>query len=181
MLRSVSGKILLPSLLCIGALAATPAQAADGGLIGALFGAGLGGALGNQVGQGSGRVVATVAGVGLGALLGNAVGSSYDRPNDGYVQEASYYPAPQPVYYTQPASTTVVYEEYREPRWKKRHRHTHTSTTYVVNEPVVYAAAPAPEPASYCREYQQTVVVGGQRQSSYGTACMQPDGSWQMQ
>jgi surface antigen len=180
MLRSVSRKILLPSLLCVSALAATPAQAAtDGGLIGALFGAGIGGALGNQIGQGSGRVVATVAGVGLGALLGNAVGSSYDRPQQGYVQEATYYPEPQPVYYTQPVSTTVIYEERRGPRWKRQHRH--STTTYIVNEPVAYAPPPAPEPAAYCREYQQTVYVAGQRQSSYGTACMQPDGSWQMQ
>jgi surface antigen len=179
MLRSVSRKLLIPSLLCVGALAAVPAHAeTDGGLIGALFGAGLGGALGNQIGQGKGRVVATVAGVGLGALLGNAVGSSYDRPQQGYVSEAAYYPAPQPAYYTQPASTTVVYEEHRGPRWK---RHRHSRTTYVVSEPVVYAAAPAPEPAPYCREYQQTVRVGGQYQSSYGTACMQPDGSWEMQ
>ncbi len=32
----------------------------------------------------------------------------------------------------------------------------------------------------YCREYSQSVSIGGQRQSSYGTACMQPDGSWQV-
>lgn len=178
MLRSVSRKILPAFLLCVVALAAAPAHAqTDGGLIGALFGAGLGGALGNQIGHGKGRVVATVAGVGLGALLGNAVGRDYDRPSqEAYVSEAAYYPAPQPVYYTQPASTTYVYEERRGPRWK---RHRHHTTTYIVNEPVAYA--PPPAPASYCREYQQTVYVAGQRQSSYGTACMQPDGSWAMQ
>lgn len=33
---------------------------------------------------------------------------------------------------------------------------------------------------SYCREYTQTVRVGGVLQPSYGTACMQPDGSWEM-
>lgn len=32
----------------------------------------------------------------------------------------------------------------------------------------------------YCREYTQTVQVGGVRQQGYGTACMQPDGSWQI-
>ena len=32
----------------------------------------------------------------------------------------------------------------------------------------------------YCREFQQTVVVGGQVQESYGVACRQPDGSWQL-
>jgi hypothetical protein len=32
----------------------------------------------------------------------------------------------------------------------------------------------------YCREYQRDVVVGGQRQESYGTACRQPDGAWKI-
>ncbi|MDF1793160.1 MAG: hypothetical protein P1U88_14685 [Thalassobaculaceae bacterium] len=30
----------------------------------------------------------------------------------------------------------------------------------------------------YCREYQSTAVIGGQRQQIYGTACRNPDGSW---
>ena len=33
----------------------------------------------------------------------------------------------------------------------------------------------------YCREYTQTVYIGGQPQKAYGTACRQPDGSWQIQ
>jgi hypothetical protein len=58
--------------------------------------------------------------------------------------------------------------------------------------PVVYAPLPAGGPATvtptsapyrtadgrYCREYTSTVMVGGQPQSSYGTACQMPDGSW---
>jgi surface antigen len=32
----------------------------------------------------------------------------------------------------------------------------------------------------YCREYQQTIIVGGEQQQGYGTACRQPDGSWKM-
>ncbi|MCZ6875908.1 MAG: hypothetical protein O7G88_20660 [bacterium] len=32
----------------------------------------------------------------------------------------------------------------------------------------------------YCREYQQTVVIGGQEDRAFGTACRQPDGSWQI-
>lgn len=30
----------------------------------------------------------------------------------------------------------------------------------------------------YCREFQQTVIIGGRAEEAYGTACMQPDGSW---
>jgi surface antigen len=49
--------------------------------------------------------------------------------------------------------------------------------------PMVYdhsnppTSAPAPSPAD-CREYQSQVVIGGRRQTAYGTACRQPDGTW---
>ena len=33
----------------------------------------------------------------------------------------------------------------------------------------------------YCREYQQTITVGGKTQEAYGTACRQPDGTWKVQ
>jgi surface antigen len=32
----------------------------------------------------------------------------------------------------------------------------------------------------YCREFQQTIVVGGQQQHGSGRACRQRDGSWQI-
>lgn len=32
----------------------------------------------------------------------------------------------------------------------------------------------------YCREFQQTVMIGGRTEQAYGTACQQPDGSWQV-
>ena len=33
---------------------------------------------------------------------------------------------------------------------------------------------------NYCREFQQTVTVGGRTEQAYGTACQKPDGAWQM-
>lgn len=67
-------------------------------------------------------------------------------------------------------------------------------TVVVAPQPeVVYVPTPVPAaplaavPASpvyqasdgrYCREYQATVTVNGVPQESYGTACMEPDGSW---
>jgi len=32
----------------------------------------------------------------------------------------------------------------------------------------------------YCREYQQTVTIGGQNHQAYGTACRQADGTWKI-
>jgi hypothetical protein len=33
----------------------------------------------------------------------------------------------------------------------------------------------------YCREFTQTVTIGNKTQQGWGTACLQPDGSWQIQ
>lgn len=67
---------------------------------------------------------------------------------------------------------------------------------YYQPRPVFYAPpAPAPQviyindsnsreissnDGRYCREYQNTSRVGGTLQQTYGTACMQPDGSWEI-
>jgi hypothetical protein len=32
----------------------------------------------------------------------------------------------------------------------------------------------------YCREFQQTVTIGGRTESAYGTACRQADGTWEV-
>jgi surface antigen len=37
-----------------------------------------------------------------------------------------------------------------------------------------------PTQTQICREFQQTIVVSGQTQQSYGTACRRLDGSWQL-
>jgi hypothetical protein len=61
--------------------------------------------------------------------------------------------------------------------------------------PVFYSSAPVvytqPYPAAqpeqyvdndeYCREYQSTIYIGGRPRPSYGTTCLQPDGSWEIQ
>ncbi len=32
----------------------------------------------------------------------------------------------------------------------------------------------------YCREYTQTVIVGGKQEKAYGKACRKPDGQWEI-
>jgi hypothetical protein len=36
------------------------------------------------------------------------------------------------------------------------------------------------EPPPYCREYTSNVDIGGRLVQTYGTACLQPDGSWRI-
>jgi len=31
-----------------------------------------------------------------------------------------------------------------------------------------------------CREYQSTTIIDGRQQATYGTACLQPDGTWRI-
>ncbi len=80
----------------------------------------------------------------------------------------AYYPppvyyAPPPVYYAPPPA-------------------------YYYPPPVAYAAPPAPplapsvapEAGQTCREYQSTTTIEGRPQQTYGTACLQPDGTWKI-
>lgn len=89
--------------------------------------------------------------------------------------------------------------------WDRGYHHHHRSTgsisfgfysppepVYIEPQPVYYTPAPAytppvtgyapsySEPDRYCREYNTTSRVAGRMQNTYGTACMQPDGSWQI-
>jgi hypothetical protein len=41
------------------------------------------------------------------------------------------------------------------------------------------APAAAPQPG-YCREFTQTVIIGGMQQQAYGISCQQADGSWKI-
>ncbi len=168
----------LASIAVISAmLAAAPAQA-DGPqeLLGTILGGAAGGYAGSHIGSGSGRLAATAGGAVLGAWLGNGVGTSLDRADSvygGYRTRAyppppmAYAPPPAPVYverhsyYYRPAP---VYERPRHARW--RHR-----------QPPPAAYQPVQQ---HCREYQSQVAVGGYAQPGYGTACLQPDGSWQI-
>ena len=53
----------------------------------------------------------------------------------------------------------------------------------VVHEPIVNAVPLRnfqDTSGRYCREYQRLADIGGVQQQIYGTACMMPDGSWQI-
>lgn len=72
--------------------------------------------------------------------------------------------APVPVYPPPP-----VYYAYPPP-----------PVAYPVPPPAAYSAPPPSGASPTCREYQSTVNIGGRSQTSVGTACLQPDGSWRI-
>ncbi len=127
-------------------------------LIGTGGGAILGGLAGSTIGKGSGQLWATGAGVLLGGLLGSEIGSSLDRADQAYAQQANQRA------YTAPVGETI--------RWNNP-----DSGNYGTITPVRDGRT---QSGGYCREYQQTIYVGGKQQSGYGTACQQPDGSWKV-
>ena len=51
----------------------------------------------------------------------------------------------------------------------------------VTAPPPLGTVSPIPGPARpECREFQQTITIGGQPQRAYGTACRQADGTWRI-
>ncbi len=126
--------------------------------VGGLGGAALGGLLGSQFGSGTGQLAATAAGVVLGGLVGSEVGRSLDDVDRLNVQRASRQAQVAPI------GQTIV--------WNNPNTGNAGSVT-----PIRDGTTASGE---YCREFQQTVTVGGRTESAYGRACRQHDGSWRV-
>jgi surface antigen len=123
--------------------------------IGTVTGGVLGGLVGSRFGGGDGRLVAVGAGALLGAYMGGAIGKNMDdmdRMKMNSVLENNA--VGQPAYWQNPK----------------------TGASYNV-EPVKNVIY---EGNKYCREYRSIANVAGKKQQVYGTACRQPDGSWQV-
>lgn len=124
--------------------------------LGAALGAAGGGLLAAAVG-GSGAGIA--AGVLLGGLAGGAVGSTLDAQDRRIAGQNS-----QHALETAPAGTTTTWHN------------PDSGNSGTVTPTRTYQNASG----QYCREFQQTITIGGQDQQSFGTACRQPDGSWKI-
>jgi surface antigen len=127
--------------------------------IGTVAGAIGGGVLGSTIGSGKGRTAATIGGALLGGMIGNSIGASLDQAD-----VPVYNSTTQRALETAPAGKTLPW-----------------SNPQTGNSGTVIPSAPYQNPnGQYCREYNQTIVVGGKKQSGHGTACREPDGSWKI-
>ncbi|MEQ9489876.1 MAG: RT0821/Lpp0805 family surface protein [Alphaproteobacteria bacterium] len=140
-------------------MASACAQQGTKQTVGGLGGAVLGGLLGSQVGGGSGRLWATGAGVLLGAIVGSEIGRGLDEVDK-----------------QQMAQTTEASLEHTKTGATSTWSNPDTGNSGTVTPTSTYQASSG----EYCREYRQTVDVGGEEQEAYGTACRQPDGSWKI-
>lgn len=154
-------RITIPAAVGIAALVLTGCASDSGPKqgFGTLLG-GVGGAVaGAQFGSGTGQLVGVAAGTMIGALLGNEVGKSLDRADQAY----AYRSASSALEYAPSGHATT---------WSNP-----DSGNYGTVTPVRTYQARSGE---YCREYQTSVTVGGRHERGYGTACRQPDGSWEI-
>ncbi len=122
--------------------------------VGTVTGGVAGALIGSTVGGGTGKLVAIAAGTLAGAYIGGAVGKNMDA-NDRYRMNRAL------------ESNTVGQPAY----WHNNKTGADYQVTPVRNVTV--------DGNQYCREYRTTANIGGKKQQMYGTACRQPDGSWQ--
>ncbi|MCB1680540.1 MAG: glycine zipper 2TM domain-containing protein [Rhodospirillales bacterium] len=154
-------KLALVSML-VGSLALMGCETIDGThnkqLVGTGSGALIGGILGSKIGDGSGQLWATGAGALLGALIGSEIGQSLDKADQQYASQANYQATSAPI---------------GEPvNWSNPESGNHGQ--------VIPTREGTSASGRYCREFQQTIYVGGREESAYGVACQQPDGTWQI-
>jgi len=126
--------------------------------IGLILGGVAGGVTGAQIGKGKGRLVATGVGTLLGAIIGREIGASLDRADQVAAVAAEHQAL------SGPADCQV--------RWENPNTG-NSGQVRLINDRTG-------SDGRYCREYQCIVMVGGHRETAYGRACMQPDGSWQI-
>ena len=129
---------------------------------GAILGGIAGGLLGSRVGKGRGRQVATIAGAVLGSLVGSSIGKQLDERDRLLMGRRTQT--------TLARGKSGVTSEWVNPDSGNRGT--------ITPKPAYKARRGAT--TSYCREFQQTITVGGKTERAYGRACRQPDSSWKI-
>jgi surface antigen len=139
-------------VLLLGACTTTP-TATQKEQAGMVLGGVLGGALGSQIGGGEGKTAAIILGTIAGAAIGGSVGKS--------MAETDRLKTAQALETTRTGNAT---------RWKNPD----SGNEYVIVPDRTYTTSSGP-----CRDYTMDAIVNGKKEKILGTACRQPDGSWQ--
>jgi surface antigen len=126
---------------------------------GTLVGAGLGALAGSQIGSGKGQLAAVALGTLAGAWLGGEVGKSLDNADRLAAQR-----------------TTQSSLE-RMPSGQAAHwRNPDTGNSGTVTPVRTYRS----EAGQDCREFEQTINVGGREERAWGRACRDAQGNWKI-
>lgn len=138
--------------------------ARDGGGIskqtgGAVLGGIGGGVIGSTIGSGRGKTVAIIAGTVLGALLGGAIGKQLDERDKLLMARTTQ-------------SSLETGRSGQSSEWKNPD----TGNRGTITPQPSYKSSGGQD----CREFTQTIYVGGKSETAKGTACRNPDGTWRI-
>lgn len=151
------GAVVAIASLLTGCLTNESGEVSKQGLVG-LTGAVAGGVLGSKVGRGSGNTAAIIGGTVLGGLLGSEIGKSLDKNDIMYHNRTQS----QALEYNRVGTTSS---------WKNPD----SGASGNITPTRTYDSG-----GRYCREYNQNIQVGGKTQRGHGTACRNPDGTWEI-
>lgn len=157
MLKKIILPIILMGTVTLGACTGMQ-NAGTKETVGTAAGAIGGGLLGSQIGGGNGRLIATGVGTLLGAWVGNSVGSSLDKADYAYAKQAEQQA------YAAPIGRSIA--------WNNPE-----SGNYGTVTPIRDGSTSS---GDYCREYEQTIYVGGRAETGVGVACKRSDGKWEV-
>ena len=145
------------ALIGMVGLSACNQNAGDKEQLGSLGGAALGGLAGAQIGDGAGQLATTAIGALLGFFIGQEVGASLDKADQLYAEHTA-----DVALESNPSGQSSTWSN---PDSGNSGTITPVRTSYT-------------DSGQPCREFQQTVTIGGETQQAYGTACRQADGAW---
>ncbi|MBO6827157.1 MAG: glycine zipper 2TM domain-containing protein [Sneathiella sp.] len=156
---AISKKLIAGSVVVMLAVSGCASQRDNPKQTGGAVLGGVGGALlGSMIGSGSGRLVAVAAGTLVGAMIGSEIGKSLDAADRAAIDRAENRAT------TAPIGETITW-----------------SNPDSGNSGTVTPVREGRDTGGrYCREFRQTIEVGGRLEEGYGTACRQEDGSWQI-
>lgn len=120
--------------------------------VGSVLGGLIGGVIGHQIGDGRGNTAATIGGAIAGVLIGGKVGSRMDQRNQACVAQALEFG---------PEGERITWQNDQG------------GQNYAVTPGAVEMRGD-----QYCRDFTAELFGTGDNQSTRGTACRQPDGTW---
>jgi surface antigen len=125
---------------------------------GALIGGASGAFVGSQIGEGSGKTIATAVGGVLGALVGSQIGKVMDERDREMISHTTY-------------NTLETVPPYEPSQW----RNPETGNYGEISAGPVYQ-----NNNRNCRPFTQTIFVDGRAETARGNACRQGDGTWKV-
>ena len=129
---------------------------------GTILGGAAGAVLGSQFGKGDGKAAATAIGAVIGATVGREIGASLDETSRRQAVQTTHQALE-----TAGVGTRITWDNPANEGAPAR------GSTLITRQG-------ADQQGRTCREFQQTVTIGGEEVQSYGTACRDDNGDWQL-